>query len=129
MGVAEKSAGGTSGWWNDMNIKHVKFVFAILVLILAAGAIVSSTGCGVAKDTQLQMKIKEELGKHRDIQADKLTVNVKDGVVTISGELYTQEEIDNVVAIVSAMEGVVEVKDQMNLPDNFNSNNPTFLYY
>jgi len=100
-----------------------------MVLLLLAGIVLPSTGCGVAKDTQLQMKIKEELDKHRDIQADKLTINVKEGVVTISGELYTREEIDMVVEIVTAIEGVVEVKDQMNLPDNFNTNNPTFLWY
>lgn len=84
----------------------------------------AATGCGVAKDTQIQLKVKEALADNRNIQADKLTVNVKDGVVTISGELYTQEEIDLVVQLVSAIEGVVEVKDQMTLPDTFGSTNP-----
>ena len=106
-----------------------RFAILITLLLFSAGLILSSTSCGVMKDSQLQTKIKNELSKHRDIAFDNLTVNVKDGDVTISGELGTQEEIDKVVEIVSAMEDVVELRDQMNLPDNFNSDNPTFLWY
>jgi len=99
---------------------------ARFILLFALAAILTS-GCGVAKDTQLQVKIKDTLAADRLVQAEKLIVNVSDGVVTISGELYTREEIDRVIEIVSAIEGVVRVRDQMNLPDNYNSSNPTFL--
>jgi len=95
--------------------------------VLLAVIFVMTTGCGVAKDTQLQVKIKDVLSSDRNVQVEKLTINVKEGVVTISGELYTREEIDRVVEIVSAIEGVIRVKDQMSLPDNYNSSNPTFL--
>ena len=97
------------------------------ILSLTAFLVLLGLGCGVAKDTQLQLKIKEALKADRNVQADKLIVNVAKGVVTISGELYTQEEIDRVVQIVQAIEGVVEVRDQMSLPDNYNAVNPTFL--
>jgi osmotically-inducible protein OsmY len=96
-------------------------------LTFAAFIALVGLGCGVAKDTQLQLKIKEALKADRNVQADKLTVNVAKGVVTISGELYTPEEIDRVVQIVQGIEGVVEVKNQMSLPDNWNAVNPTFL--
>lgn len=105
-----------------------KRVLPLMILLFVLGLMLPlSSGCGVAKDTQLQMKIREELRKHRDVQVDKLTINVKEGVVTISGELYTREEIDKVVEIVSGIEGVVQVKNQMNLPDDWNTRNPTFL--
>ena len=94
--------------------------------MLAISPLVS---CGVAKSVSLQNRIKEELRQHRDIQADKLTIIVNQGVVSISGELYTQEEIDKVIEIVQGIEGVVEVKNLMMLPDTFGSSNPTMLYY
>jgi osmotically-inducible protein OsmY len=101
---------------------------AILVLLLSA-LLNSLTSCSVMKSVDLQNTIKEELRQHRDIQADKLTIIVNKGVVTISGELYTQEEIDMVVEIVTGIEGVVEVKNQMNLPDPFGSTNPIMQDY
>jgi len=108
-----------------------KICLSIASFLLLASLLIPlvyiSTSCATAKDASLQMKIREELRKDRNIQADKLTINVHKGVVTISGELYTQEEIDRVIAIVSAIDGVVEVKNLMTLPDNYNAVNPTFL--
>lgn len=111
----------------DMYTRYVRTIFLVLLILFAAGIVLSAAGCGVAKDTKLQVSIKEELKKHKDVQAGKLTVNVQRGVVSISGELYTREEIDRVVQIVSAMQGVVSVKNLMSLPDEYNSRNPTFL--
>ena len=109
---------------NERNAWRLRSIVLIMVIV---GVLLSAAGCGVAKDTQLQMTIKEELRNDRNVQHDKLTVNVKDGMVTISGELYTREEIDRVVEIVEGIEGVVLVKNHMSLPDNYNSVNPTFL--
>ena len=110
-----------------MTRNHTRTLSFTLILILLAVTAISASGCGVAKDSQLQSKIKEALRADKNVQADKLTVNVRDGVVTISGELYTPEEIERVMAIVETVEGVVRVKNQMSLPDNYNSSNPTFL--
>lgn len=109
-----------------MKFQYNRFPLVIIVF-LSLACIFSFSGCGVAKDTQLQIKIKEALKQDRNIQADKLTINVAKGIVTISGELYTQEEIDRVIEIVKGIPGVVEVRDQMSLPDNYNAINPTFL--
>jgi len=113
----------------EMQTNMRRLTFLVLLLSLIAGIAVTSTGCGVAADTKLQMEIKDALAADRNVNSDNLTVNVKDGVVTISGELGTREEIDRVVEIASAIEGVIEVKNQMNLPDTFGSTNPTMLYY
>jgi len=99
----------------------------VVAFSLACLSLLVSAGCGVAKDTQLQVKIKEILKADKNVAANKLIVNVMKGVVTISGELNTREEIDRVVQIVKAIPGVVEVKNQMSLPDNYNAVNPTFL--
>jgi hypothetical protein len=101
---------------------------AILVLILSA-FFMPLTSCSVMKSVTLQNTIKEQLRQHRDIQVDKLTIIVNKGVVTISGELSTQEEIDMVVEIVTGIAGVVEVKNQMTLPDTFGSTNPLMQDY
>ncbi len=112
-----------------MKSKTMRPIPAILLVLFVSGLAIGTAGCDIMKDKQLQSKIREELRKDREVSADKLTINVQDGVVTISGELYTREEIDRVIEIVSAIEGVVEVRNQMNLPDDFQSHNPTFLYY
>lgn len=99
------------------------------MVIFVSGTGLTISGCDVMKNTSLQNTIKEELRQHPDIQYEKLTINVLDGVVTISGELYTREEINKVVEIVEGIEGVVQVKNIMTLPDGFQSSNPTFLFY
>jgi hypothetical protein len=104
-------------------------VALLLLLVFICGAVPAMSGCDVMKDKRLQAKIREELGKHRDVQVSKLTINARDGIVTISGELYTMEEIDQVVEIVSGIEGVEQVHNLMTLPDDFQTHNPTFLYY
>lgn len=107
---------------------HALRTLVALALLFSLGLFLhTASGCGVAKDTKLQMKIREELSKHRDVQVDKLTINVHEGVVTITGELYTREEIDKVVEIVSRIEGVIQVKNHMKLPDDWHTRNPTFL--
>ena len=111
-----------------MNDTNTRSVLTMILLVFLIGLAPGSMGCGVFKDKMLQSKIREELGNNRNIPADKLTINAQRGIVTISGELYTREEIDLVVEIVSGIDGVVEVRNQMNLPDDFNSRNPTFLY-
>ncbi len=108
-------------------MKQTRVRSILVVIIVLAGMAMGLTGCGVARDTQLQTTIKEELRKDPNVQVDKLIVNVRDGVVSISGELYTREEIDRVVEIVTAVEGVITVRNHMTLPDNYNSSNPTFL--
>ena len=112
-----------------MHQKHVRIFYLMTLVFTAVGMVCLFSGCDVMKNTSLQNTIKEELRQHRDVQYEKLTINVLDGVVTISGELYTREEIDKVVEIVEGIEGVVQVKNLMTLPDDFQSSNPTFLYY
>jgi len=103
------------------------FIFIVFIAALTGVMLLTVPGCGVAKDTKIQVAIRQELEKHRDVQSDKLVINVKNGVATISGELYTREEIDKVVEIAKGIEGVVEVVNKMSLPDDYNSVNPTFL--
>jgi hypothetical protein len=111
-----------------MNRILINTTWILILISMIFPLAISSAGCGVAKDTQLQMKIKDELAKDRNVQADKITVNVKRGVVTVSGELYTQEEIDRAVEIISGVEGVETVNNLLKLPDTFGSQNPTMLY-
>jgi hypothetical protein len=104
-------------------------LFMLVPMIAIASLIVIGVGCGVAKDTQLQIKIKDTLAADRNVAHDKLIVNVKDGVVTITGELGTQAEIDHVTEVVSAIDGVKELKNLVTLPDDWHTRNPTFNDY
>lgn len=109
--------------------KHIRIFYLLTLVFTAVGMLCLFSGCDVMKNTSLQSTIKEELRQHPDVQYEKLTINVVDGVVTISGELYTREEINKVVEIVEGIEGVVQVKNIMTLPDDFQSSNPTFLFF
>jgi hypothetical protein len=106
---------------------HTRSVLTFIFLAFVLSTFCLTAGCGVAKDTQLQVKIKDTLKADKNVQSERLIVNVDKGVVTISGKLNTQQEIDHVVDVVKAIPGVIDVKNQMSLPDNYNSNNPTFL--
>lgn len=111
---------------------HMEFFFSFrkyFIIFTMLFLAISMLSCGVAKDTQIQVKVKEALEKNKNIAANKLIVNVKDGVVTISGELNTKEEIDLAVQTAKAVPGVVDVINQMSLPDNFGGTNPIMNDY
>ena len=64
-------------------------------------------------DGWLAMKVKSALVFHRNVRATKTDVNVKDGIVTLSGEASSLAQKELTTEYASDVEGVKEVINQM----------------
>ncbi len=64
-------------------------------------------------DTWISMKVKTALVFHRNVNAHKTNVYVKDGVVTLQGEAANQAQKDLTAEFAKDVEGVKGVQNQM----------------
>jgi osmotically-inducible protein OsmY len=64
-------------------------------------------------DTWIGVKVKTALLFHRNVRATKTDVNVKDGVVSLSGEASSAAQKELTTEYAKDVEGVKEVKNQM----------------
>ena len=72
------------------------------------------------KDTDgwIGLKVKTTLLFHRNVSAAKTQVDVKDGVVTLSGEADNQAQKDLTTEYVKDVEGVRDVKNELKITNN-----------
>jgi hyperosmotically inducible protein len=66
-------------------------------------------------DTWIGMKVKTALLFHRNVRATKTDVNVKDGVVTLSGEASSAAQKDLTTEYAKDVDNVKEVKNDMTI--------------
>jgi len=66
-----------------------------------------------SKDTWIGRKVKLSLLFHRNVNAGKTTVEVKDGVVTLTGEASSLAQKDLTTEYAADIDGVKEVKNAM----------------
>jgi osmotically-inducible protein OsmY len=64
-------------------------------------------------DTWIALKVKTALLFHRNVRATKTDVNVKDGIVSLSGEASSVAQKELTTEYAKDVEGVKEVKNQM----------------
>jgi hyperosmotically inducible protein len=64
-------------------------------------------------DRWVGMKVKSALAFHRNVRATKTDVNVKDGIVTLSGEAKSEAQKELTTEYAKDVEGVKEVNNQM----------------
>ena len=64
-------------------------------------------------DAWIGMKVKSALLFHRDVRATKTDVNVKDGIVTLSGEASSQAQKELTTEYARDIDNVKEVKNDM----------------
>ena len=64
-------------------------------------------------DTWISMKVKGGLVFHRNVNAGKTEVSVKDGIVTLKGESASQAQKDLTTEYAKDVDGVKEVKNEM----------------
>lgn len=64
-------------------------------------------------DTWIGMKVKSALLFHRNVRASKTVVNVKDGVVTLTGEATSQAQKELTTEYAKDIDHVKEVKNEM----------------
>jgi hyperosmotically inducible periplasmic protein len=64
-------------------------------------------------DALVSARVKLDLLSHRNLSAGKTDVQVKDGIVTLSGEAENQAQIDLTTEYIRDVEGVKDVKNDM----------------
>lgn len=69
-------------------------------------------------DTWVGLKVKSALLFHRNVRATKTDVNVKDGIVSLSGEASTLAQKELTTEYAKDVEGVKEVKNEMTVAKN-----------
>jgi hyperosmotically inducible protein len=69
-------------------------------------------------DGWVGLKVKTALLFHRHVRATKTDVNVKDGIVTLSGEASSQAQKELTTEYAKDVEGVKEVNNQMTVAKN-----------
>ena len=69
-------------------------------------------------DTWVSMKVKTALVFHRNVNAHKTEVYVKDGIVTLKGEAASQAQKELTTEFAKDVEGVKSVKNEMTVAAN-----------
>ena len=67
------------------------------------------------RDTLLSIKVKAALLFHRNVSALRTGVNVKDGVVTLTGQADSQAEKDLAAEYANDVEGVKQVNNNITI--------------
>jgi osmotically-inducible protein OsmY len=68
-----------------------------------------------ASANDVQIRIKEALKRHADIEASKITVMALNGTVTLSGEVESLEEMERVEDAAWTAPGVIRVVDNLRI--------------
>lgn len=89
-----------------------KLVWISIALLLLAG-------CSIMKSTQIEQAVAKALAVDQRTSSYSFEVSCDaNGEVTITGEVYTPEDIDAVAEIASAVKGVNSVVNRCHVPDN-----------
>jgi len=68
-------------------------------------------------DALVSARVELDLLSHRNLSASKTDVQVKDGIVTLSGEAANQAQIDLTTEYIRDVEGVKDVKNDMTVSE------------
>ena len=98
----------------------------LLALVVAATATTGAAGCAARElrtpvgDEVLKARVEAALASASDVNADRITVDASDGVVTLTGQVASGTEQQSVGAIVRALPGVAEVSFSLRIgpPDS-----------
>jgi hyperosmotically inducible protein len=88
-------------------------------LAVQPGAVASTQPAGAEpgapapNDTAITQAVKEKLLLQPETSAEKIVVDTREGVVTLSGKVKTPEEKEQVIQIARATEGVQKVEDRL----------------
>ena len=106
--------------WNDAHKAMAQDVAEVLPGVKSVDNRIELKGDRPAEnsDTWVSMKVKTALVFHRNVNAHKTEVYVKDGIVTLKGEAASQAQKDLTTEFAKDVEGVKEVKNEMTVAAN-----------
>jgi osmotically-inducible protein OsmY len=106
--------------WNDTHKSMAQDVAQALPGVKSVDNRIEFKGDSAAEnsDTWVSMKVKTALVFHRNVNAHKTEVYVKDGVVTLKGEAASQAQKDLTAEFTKDVAGVKDVKNEMTVAAN-----------
>jgi len=94
-----------------MKIKNLLSLF-LLAVLLALPVAVSAADKPVPDDLIYDL-VRQKLAGDKDVKGGALTVDVKDGVVTLSGDTQLEKQRDKAVRLARKVKGVKSVVNQI----------------
>jgi osmotically-inducible protein OsmY len=106
--------------WNDTHKSMAQDVAEALPGVKSVDNRIELKGDRPAEnsDTWISMKVKSALVFHRNVNAHKTEVSVKDGIVTLKGEASSPAQRDLTTELAKDVSGVKEVKNEMTVAAN-----------
>ncbi len=95
----------------------MRYLLSLLAVVVLVASIVL-TGCSVMESSRIEQAVLKALGD--DSQLAQYTFEVSyqgEGRVQITGTVYTPEEVDKVMAVASAVEGVAQVLNRVTVEE------------
>ncbi len=89
---------------------------ALALAVLLTGSLGACSHCSsaaCAADAQLQAQVTSSINAESALQADDITVQVRDGVVYLNGLVDTATEVDEAAAIAGQQQGVRRVVNML----------------
>ena len=94
-----------------MKIKSLLSLFLLAVLLLLPVAV--SAADKPVPDDLIYDLVRQKLAGDKDVKGGALTVEVKDGVVTLSGSTQLEKQKDKAVRLARKVKGVKSVVNQI----------------
>jgi hyperosmotically inducible periplasmic protein len=93
-----------------------KIVAVIVIFLLAAGVCLASDK--VLTDDIIHDNVMIKLASDQVVKGGALTVDVKQGIVTLSGQVENTKQKDRATKLTKSVKGVKQVVNNINLKDN-----------
>lgn len=94
-----------------------KYLAAIAAMTLVSAPVWAADSHHPVKDSYITAKVKAELIKDRDTDADNVHVTTRNGVVTLRGVVKSEAEKDKAKEDAMKIDGVREVRNELKTPD------------
>lgn len=94
-----------------------KYLAAIAAMTLVSAPVWAADSHHPVKDSYITAKVKAELIKDRDTDADKVHVTTRNGIVTLRGVVKSEAEKDKAKEDAMKIDGVREVRNELKTPD------------
>jgi osmotically-inducible protein OsmY len=93
-----------------------KIIAALVIFLLAAGVCLAADK--VLTDDMIHDNVIIKLASDQIVKGGALTVDVKQGVVTLSGQVENSKQKDRATKLTKAVKGVKQVVNNINLKES-----------
>jgi osmotically-inducible protein OsmY len=80
-----------------------------------AASVPASAASQKAADRQLRKRVARALGRAKELDASRMMVFARNGIVTLSGDMTDANQISMAVAVAQSVSGVTAVRNQLRI--------------